>query len=324
MSVTLKDIAQRAGVDATVVSAVLRGSSRVRCSPKTKEKILALVEEMGYCRNAVASALRSGKTRLIGVAMPSPMLPFYAAMMTSIQTILFKAGYTAVFGLWGMEHSMKETFSSLLTLKVDGIITWELPDHPEKLDIPAVYFSPGRKSELLDTVMIDVENTAARAVEFLKAGLFRKVGIIANLEDSRSIALKEQCGSCGIQIRPEWMFQCLDTDADTAERISKAFSNLKEKPELLVFTDDKVCADSACAMKRHGVLPELLCLRNSYLLPLIGQKMTAFDMHEETIAAALVELLLSRLADPSIPARRWKIEAELINISMLCEREQEN
>ena len=60
MSVTLKDIAQRAGVDPTVVSAVLRGSGRVRCSQKTKEKILALVEEMGYCRNAVASALRSG------------------------------------------------------------------------------------------------------------------------------------------------------------------------------------------------------------------------------------------------------------------------
>ena len=315
MSVTLKDIAQRAGVDPTVVSAVLRDSSRVRCSQKTKEKILALVEEMGYCRNSVASALRSGKTRLIGVAMPSPMLPFFAAMMTSIQTMLFKAGYTAVFGLWGMEHSMKETFSSLLALKVDGIITWELPDHPEKLDIPAVCFSPGRKSNLLDTLMIDAENTVVRAMEFLKTRHFRKVGIIANLKDSRSVALKEQCGNCGIQIRPEWMFQCIDADREAVERISKAFSNLKEKPELLVFTDDKVCVDSVCALKRHGVLPELLCFRNSYLLPLIGKKMAAFDMHEETIAAALVELLFSRLADPSIPVRYRKIEADLIDIS---------
>ena len=315
MSVTLKDIAQRAGVDPTVVSAVLRGSGRVRCSQKTKEKILSLVEEMGYCRNSVASALRSGKTRLIGVAMPSPMLPFFAAMMTSIQVMLFKAGYTAVFGLWGMEHSMKEIFSSLLSLKVDGIITWELPDHPEKLDIPAVHFSSRRMSDLLDTVMIDVENTVVQAMEFLKARHFRKVGIIANLEDLRSIALKELCGDCGILIRPEWMFHCIDADADTAEQMSKVFRDLKEKPELLVFTDDKVCADLACALKRHGVLPELLCFRNSYLLPLIGKKMAAFDMHEETIAAALVELLLSRLDDPSIPARCRKIEADLIDIS---------
>ena len=315
MSVTLKDIAQRAGVDPTVVSAVLRGSGRVRCSPKTKEKILALVEEMGYCRNSVASALRSGKTRLIGVAMPSPHLPFFAAMMTSIQIRLYNAGYTAVFGLWRTSHSIREIFSSLLTLKVDGIITWELPEHPGKLDIPAVFYSNGRKSDMLDTVMINAEDTVVRTMDYLKARHFRKVGIIANLKDPRSVALKEQCGSCGIQIRPEWMFQCLDADADAAERASEVFSNLKEKPELLVFTDDRVCADSACALKRHGGLPDLLCFRNSYLLPLIGKKMAAFDMHEEAIAAALVELLLSRLKDPSIPARCRKIEAELIDIS---------
>ena len=155
----------------------------------------------------------------------------------------------------------------------------------------------------------------AQHFKFLKARHFRKVGIIANLKDPRSVALKEQCRSCGIQLRPEWMFQCIDADTETVERISKAFSNLKEKPELVVFTDDKVCADSVCALKRYGVLPELLCFRNSYLLPFIGKKMAAFDMHEETSAAALVELLLSRLADPSIPARCRKIEADLIDIS---------
>ena len=60
-------------------SAVLRNSQRVRCSQRTRERILALVKEMGYCRNSVASALRSGKTHLIGVAMPSPFLPESAA-----------------------------------------------------------------------------------------------------------------------------------------------------------------------------------------------------------------------------------------------------
>ena len=314
MSVTLKDIARRAGVDPTAVSAVLRGSDKIRCSQKTKEKILALVKEMGYCRNSVASALRSGKTHLIGVAMPSPKLPFYAAMMTSIQTLLFKAGYTAVFGLWGLERSMKEIFSSLLTLKVDGIITWELPDHPEKLNIPLVHYNHSRTSDAVDTVLTDVGDAAVRAAGYLKRKRFRKVGFAANLKDLRVTLLKEDCPRSGIEIRPEWMFQCLDADADTAERTSEVFSNLKEKPELLVFTDDKVCVDVACALKRRGSLPELLCFRNSYLLPLIGKKMAAFDLHEEAIAAALVELLLSRLEDPAIPARCRKIEAKLTHL----------
>jgi len=315
MSVTLKDIAQRAGVDPTVVSAVLRGSGRMRCSQKTKEKILSLVEEMGYCRNSVASALRCGKTRLIGVAMPSPMLPFFAAMMTSIQTLLFKAGYTAVFGVWGMEHSMKEIFSSLLSLKVDGIITWELPDHPEKLNIPVVHYSHSRKSDAVDTVLVDVEDAVAKALGYLKRKRIRKIGFTAKLKDLRVTLLKEDCVRSGIEIRPEWMFQCIGPEAEAMTATADAYAKLKEKPELLVFTDDKVCVDFACALKQHGPLPELLCFRSSYLLPLIGKKMAAFDMHEETIAAALVELLLSRLADPSIPARCRKIEADLIDIS---------
>ncbi|MBQ9335915.1 MAG: LacI family DNA-binding transcriptional regulator [Lentisphaeria bacterium] len=311
--VTLNDVAAQAGVSARAVSHAVNGTGRL--APETRKRILDIVRRLGYRKNHAATALRSGKSRLIGVAMPSPHLPFYATMMTSIQTRLYKAGYTAVFGLWGEGYHMKEIFASLFSMKIDGIITWFLPEQPEKLDIPVVHYSNRRKSDLPDTVMIDTENTAIRAVEFLKTRHFRKVGIIANLKDPRSVALKEQCGNCGIEIRPEWMFQCVDADADREERIAEVFLNLKEKPELLVFTDDKVCVDLACALKRHGVLPELLCFRNSYLLPLIGKKMAAFDIHEETIAAALVDLLLSRLADPSIPARCRKIEADLIDIS---------
>ena len=314
MSVTLKDIAKRAGVDPTAVSAVLRGSSKIRCSRKTKEKILALVEEMGYCRNSVASALRSGKTHLIGVAMPSPMLPFYAAMMASIQARLYDAGYTVVFGLWGKERSMEEIFSSLFALKIDGIITWFLPDHPEKLEIPVIHYSHSLKSDAVDTVLPDVEDAAARAADYLKKRHFRKVGIVAHLDDLRVALLKEHCARFGIEIRNEWMFQCVFSQEKTVAGIAHAFAKLKEKPELLVFTDDMICSTLTGQLKQRGPLPELLCFRNSYLLPLIGKKMAAFDMREDMIVSALVEMLLSRLEDPSLPIRSRKIKANLKNI----------
>ena len=315
MSVTLKDIARQAGVDPTVVSAVLRGSGRVRCSPKTKEKILALVEEMGYCRNSVASALRSGKTHLIGVAMPLPHLPFYAAMMTSIQLRLYKAGYTAIFGLWGGAHPMNEIFASLFAWKIDGIITWFLPDHPEKLDIPIVHYASHLGSDAVDMVLPDMEGTVVRAVEFLKERKFRKVGVVANLKDRRVSLLKEQCARAGITIRPEWMLHCTTSETDMRMKTVEAYAKLKEKPELLVFADDMICSSLSGMLKQRGMLPELLCFRNSYLLPLIGKPMAAFDMHEEEIVSSLVEMLLSRLKDPSLPFRCRTIGTELVRIS---------
>ena len=304
MSVTLKDIARMAGVDPTVVSAVLRGSGRVRCSQKTKEKILALVEEMGYCRNSVASALRSGKTHLIGVAMPLPHLPFYGALMTSIQIRLYKAGYTAIFGLWGGAHPMNEIFASLFAWKIDGIITWFLPDHPERLDIPIVHYASHLGSDAVDTVLPDVEGTVVRTVEYLKERKFRKVGVVA----------KEQCARAGIEIRPDWMFHCTLTEAEMQMKTAEAYLKLKEKPELLVFADDMICSSLSGMLKQRTMLPELLCFRNSYLLPLIGKPMAAFDMHEEEIVSSLVEMLLSRLKDPSLPFRCRKIGTELMEI----------
>ena len=311
--VTLNDVAAQAGVSARAVSHAVNGTGRL--APETRRRILEIVRKLGYRKNYAASALRSGKSRLIGVAMPSPHLPFYAAMMTSIQTRLHEAGYTAVFGLWGEKHSMNDIFASLFALKIDGIITWVLPDHPEKLDIPAVYYSHHRKSDAVDTVSPDLEDSVAQTVNFLKKRHFRKSGVVANIKDRRVLLLKKQCARSGIEIRPEWMFHCTMSKTDFTTRIAEAYAKLKEKPELLVFTDDMICSSLSGMLKRHGTLPELLCFRNSYLLSLIGKEMTVFDMHEEAIVSALVEMLLSRLKNPSLPTRCRKIRTELKTIS---------
>ena len=311
--VTLNDVAAQAGVSARAVSHAVNGTGRL--APETRRRILEIVRRLGYRKNHAASALRSGKSRMIGVAMPSPYLPFYATMMTALQTRLYEAGYTPVFGLWGGGNLMKKTFSSLFALKIDGIITWQLPDHPEKLDIPAVYYGHSRKSEAVDTVLTDVEDTVSQAAKFLKKRHFRKVGVVANTNDLRVTLLKKQCASSGIEIRPEWMFHYTTSEAEDRQRIAGSWLKLKGKPELLVFTDDMLCSALSGSLKRHGSLPELLCFRNSYLLPLIGKKMTAFDMHEEAIVSALVEMLLSRLKDPALPARCRKIRTELKTIS---------
>ena len=68
-----------------------------------------------------------------------------------------------------------------------------------------------------------------------------------------------------------------------------------------------------CAIKAvtglRGSCPWIL-----YLLPLIGQKMTAFDMREEAIVSAMADMLLSRLKDPSLPPRCKKVKAQLKTI----------
>ena len=68
MSVTIEDVARRAGVSRTVVSYVLNDGKRaVRCSDETRRRTLEAAQELGYRRNPHSFALRTGRTKTIGL-----------------------------------------------------------------------------------------------------------------------------------------------------------------------------------------------------------------------------------------------------------------
>ena len=66
---TIKDVAERARVSPSTVSRVISNSPRI--SNKTKEKIHAIMDEMGYYPNAIARSLAKNRTGTIGVILPT-------------------------------------------------------------------------------------------------------------------------------------------------------------------------------------------------------------------------------------------------------------
>jgi LacI family transcriptional regulator len=65
--VTLKSIAEKAGVSVGTVSIALGlNSARQRLRPATRESVLAAAAELGYRRNAYAQGLASGHTAVVG------------------------------------------------------------------------------------------------------------------------------------------------------------------------------------------------------------------------------------------------------------------
>lgn len=67
-AVTLRDVAERAGVSTAATSQALNDRGNLR--PETRERIKAIAAELGYSRNQHAAALRSGRTMSIGFVMP--------------------------------------------------------------------------------------------------------------------------------------------------------------------------------------------------------------------------------------------------------------
>ncbi|TDC74103.1 LacI family DNA-binding transcriptional regulator, partial [Streptomyces hainanensis] len=84
MSVTLADVAARAGVSAATVSRVLNGNYPV--AGETRSRVLRAVEELEYVVNGPASALAAATSDLVGVLVNDIADPFFAVMASAVQS----------------------------------------------------------------------------------------------------------------------------------------------------------------------------------------------------------------------------------------------
>ena len=125
MAVTIKDVAKRAGVNASTVSRVIKDSSEI--SDKTKSKVRKAMQDLGYTRNAAARILASGKANTIGVVFP-PVVdkasqPFFMKILTAINERAFKSGFSIAIATG---DTVKELETQVRLLhneqRVDGFI----------------------------------------------------------------------------------------------------------------------------------------------------------------------------------------------------------
>jgi len=88
---TILDLAAQLKLSPATISRVLNNHPHVK--EQTKKMVLEAIEKMGYRRNALASGLRSKKTRTIGMIVPRISMFFHAAVITRVQMELYKQGY---------------------------------------------------------------------------------------------------------------------------------------------------------------------------------------------------------------------------------------
>lgn len=120
-STTIHDIAKSLGINSSTVSRALNNSNRV--SVKTKNKILAKANELGYQRNLLASNLRKNRTNTIGVIVPRISRHFFSSAISGIEETAFKEGYNVIICQSLEQLEREENLVNTLTAnRVDGLI----------------------------------------------------------------------------------------------------------------------------------------------------------------------------------------------------------
>ncbi|EWS80123.1 LacI family transcriptional regulator [Brachybacterium phenoliresistens] len=118
---SMTDVADRAGVSYQTVSRVLNDPHRVK--PATRERVQAAIEELGFTRNRAARALRTTRSRIIGVLTDGSSLYGPATTLSAVEAAAHEAGYTTLLASVGPHGASGErTGRELLESGADGII----------------------------------------------------------------------------------------------------------------------------------------------------------------------------------------------------------
>ena len=94
MRITIKDIALELKITPATVSRAL--SDHPEISASTKKKVKAVAKRLGYRTNKIASSLRSGKTNVIGVLIPTAEHLFFGSVIHGISNLASKKGYNVL------------------------------------------------------------------------------------------------------------------------------------------------------------------------------------------------------------------------------------
>lgn len=118
---TIRDLAQRAGVSPSTVSRALAGNPLIH--PETRERIRRLAEETGYRPNLVARSLTRKATCTIGLVAPGVANPFFGELIERVSDRVRADGYSVLLATSGQDEAgQAECLSALEERQVDGII----------------------------------------------------------------------------------------------------------------------------------------------------------------------------------------------------------
>lgn len=172
--ISIEDIARKAGVSHSTVSRALRDSPLI--SPKVREEIKKLAQEMNYVPNAIAQSLQNQRTYTVGVVVTSIADPFFGELVEGIEQVAREAGLnvllSASHGDFEQEIAAIDNFHYR---RVDGIliadsrISKQYTKQLTQFTVPTVLINieTNDQGETFHSVAIDDRLGGSLAVEHL-------------------------------------------------------------------------------------------------------------------------------------------------------------
>jgi LacI family transcriptional regulator len=183
--ITSKDVARLAGVSRSTVSLVLNNVSTVKIAAGTREKVLKAARELNYRPNVLAQSLKTNRSQIIGLLIPSITNPFFPAIAQGVEDVAVASGYNVFLCNTFRDRVKEENYiQTLVSKQVDGIIVASSVHNPlflqeaQRRKIPIVIFDRRIESNGFDCIHFDNVRGGEMAVNYLFSLGHRNIGFI--------------------------------------------------------------------------------------------------------------------------------------------------
>lgn len=326
VSVTLMDIARRAGVSESTVSKALNRNSDI--SEDTKKRIMEIARELNYVPNYRARALARSSSRNVGIVIPSINRHYFAELVQHMRLRLQKADYSMLLCSTDRRSDLERTYlEKFKSGQVDGaIVTYvihrenmryviDLVDSGIPVSFTNAYWPrlPGDHLTKVPFVAFDFWSGGYTATKYLIELGHKRIGYIGDyyysevgLFEGRYEGFCQAMEAAGLNVDDRFVFKDCDSLHHGAE-CGRQLLELPDRPTAMLCMNDELAIGLVHALQNAGVrVPEDMSVVGADNIELSGFVTPAittlqFPKRElgERTADLLLDLLRNRQAMPT-------------------------
>ena len=261
--VSIKDVAQRAGVSWKTVSNVVNERPVVR--EETRARVKQAIEELGYVPNRAGLELRGGPTRALALVVPELQNPYFARLAERMQGAARERGYTVSvevsFGDAGTErahvrgHTPRPVDAVIIS---PGALT---PADLQNTGSQRVVLLGERLPAAAEVSHVAIDNVASAAdiAHLLVDQGRRRVMFLGGESEVRSTATDRLAGMraalrfAGLSLDPELVRSAQDWDRESGRDVMEEVLREGLEVDAVVAGNDLLALGALSALVAHGV-----------------------------------------------------------------------
>ena len=327
MAVTIRDVAQQAGVSPMTVSRVINGSTSV--NDQTRTRVEQVITALGYVPNNLARSLSQQTSGTLGVLVPDVANPFFMLILRGIESVARQHGFRVMLCNTESDLKLEDAYiQDILAHRIEGLIIAPTSDHsrrhlrlPQQYNIPIVLVDRHVDGIECDVVVGDNVGGAQRLTEHLLAVGHRRIAMICGPLDvstarDRLQGYRQALELAGIAFDDEYVVETAVNVRGGTTAIADILK-LTPRPQAIFAVNNLVAVGAVQALRQQGIsVPRdmaLACFEDIELASQLYPFLTVMAQPAETFGTIAAQLLIERITGrTSDRPRRVALSPELV------------